>query len=201
MDFTQAVSEVLTITARPDRTTEIESALNWAISHCCLKSNFAYDLVESSIDIDSSLYGDTIQFNNVVTNPPVTRFRKFKYVKPHGVKRYLTPISSDQVFQPGNSMQKDRYYVAGDNLTYILSALAPSLEIGYYQYPPTLDQATNTTFWLLELAPWAVIDLACARIFRSIGDDSSQAQYQRMGEEMLRVARADFNDGILAGAR
>lgn len=200
MLFAQAVSEVLTITARPDRTAEVESALNWAISHCCLKSNFAYDLVESTITIDPALYGATIQFNNVLTTPPVTRFRKFKYIKSYGATRYLKPIGSDQVFQPGRSMQKDRYYVAGDNLTYILSSLAPSLEIAYYQYPPILDSITLPTFWLLDVAPWAVIDLAAARIFRSIGDDESMRQYQGMGEEMLKLARRDFEDGMLIGA-
>ena len=200
MNFVEAVNECLTITARPDRTAEIESALNWAISHCCLKSNFAYDLVESSLIIDPTLYGDTVQFNNVVVPPvPVSRFRKFKYVKPYGVKKYLKPIGSDKIFTPGSYMQKDVYYVAGDNLTYILSALSPSLELSYYQYPPILDQITTTTFWLLDMAPWAVIDLASARIFRSIGDDESMRQYQSMGDEMLRIARRDFENGHLEG--
>lgn len=200
MNFVEAVNEVLTITARPDRQTEIESALNWAISHCCLKSNFAYDLVESSITIDPTKYGATLQFNNVTPTPLVTRFRKFKYLKAYGTKKYLTPIGSDQIFSPSNAMQKDVFYLAGNNFTYILSSLAPSLEVGYYQYPPTLNTTTATSFWLLDMAPWAAIDLAAARIFRSIGDDESMKQYQGMGEEMLKVARRDFQDGILIGA-
>jgi hypothetical protein len=200
MDFPTARNEVLIITARPDRTAEIDSALNWAISYCCLKSNFAYDLVESSITVDPASYGATIQFNNVLVAPPVTRFRKFKYVKPSGARRYLKPTGSEQIFQPGAYMQKDCYYVAGDNLTYILSSLTPSLEIAYYQYPPILDAITNPNFWLLDMTPWAVIDLAAARIFRSIGDDESMRQYQGMGEELLKTARRDFADGVLAGA-
>jgi hypothetical protein len=196
MDFAGAVSEVLTITARPDKVTEIESALNWAISYCCLRSNFANDLVESTLTISPTSYGNTIQFNNVLDNPPVTRFRKFKYVKPYGVRKYLRPIDSDKIFSPAASMQQDVYYVAGNHLTYILSAPAPSLEIGYYQYPPILDQSVVTSFWLLDVAPWAAIDLAAARIFRSIGDDQSMQQYQVMGEEQLKVARRDFEDNV-----
>ena len=94
------MAEVLTITARPDRTLEIESALNWAISHCCLKSNFAKDLVEATITIDPTLYGDTIQLDNVTPIPLVTRFRKMKYLKRTGYMGYLRPIGSDKIFSP-----------------------------------------------------------------------------------------------------
>ena len=196
MDFNEVVSEILIITARPDRQSEIESRVNASLSRCILKANFAQDLVESTITIDPDLYGATIDFST-----DVTRFRKFKYVKPYGVTRYLKAIGSDHIFQPGGTMQRDRYYIAGLNMTYTLFELAPSLEIGYYQYAPTLDSVTNTTHWFLDMAPWAIIDLASAAIFRSIGDDTSAAQYEKSGTEFYLAARRDFEDSILADAR
>jgi hypothetical protein len=202
MNLEQATEEVLTITSRPDRIEETYSAINWAISYCCLRSNFAFDLVESEIAIDPALYGATIQFNNLVSSPPVTRFRKFKYIKPRGVLKFLTPISTEQVFQPAGTIQKDRYYVAGNNLTYVLSAPSTALDIGYYQFPPVLEPIDESnTFWLLDMAPWVIIDMASARIFRSIGDDTSHRIYQEMGEELLKVARRDFQDAVLPTAR
>lgn len=195
MNFSDAVAEVIAITVRPDRIEEAKSAINWAISYCCLKSNFAQDLAEGTLIIDPHFYGDTIDFS-----AQVTRFRKFKYIKPTGVKKYLRPIGSDQIFVPASYMQKDVYYVAGMNITYVLSALHPSLEIGYYQYPQILDGVTHTDHFLLDITPWAIIDLACARVFRSIGDSESFREYQTMGDELFKVARRDFEDSIRVGA-
>ena len=200
MDINQAVTEVLTITARPDRATEILSALNAAISFYSTKATFAQDLVETSIPISPTEYGGTIQFNSASPTPVVSRFRKFKYVKPYGVKRYLRPIGSDKIFTPKDQVQLDKYYVGGNNLTYTLSALAPSLEVGYYQYPPVLDVSVVTTYWMLDLMPWAVIDKASARIFRSIGDDTSAIAYERSSMELFLTARRDFEDGVQPGA-
>ena len=200
MDINQAVTEVLTITARPDRSAEILSALNAAISFYSSKADFALDLVETSLPISPTEYGGTVQFNVVSPTPLVTRFRKFKYVKPYGVKRYLTPIGSDKIFTPKDQIQVDKYYVGGNNITYTLKELAPSLEVGYYQYPPVLDGTTLSTHWMLDLMPWAVIDRAAARIFRSIGDDTSAVAYDRSSMELFLAARRDFEDGVVAGA-
>jgi hypothetical protein len=196
MFFSDIITEVLGITARPDRETEIGNAINFVVSRCCMKASFAKDLVEASVVIDPAAYGDTIDYM-----AEVTRFRKFKYVKAYGTKRYLKPIDSDRLFTPGDVMQKDRYYVAGINMTYTLSTLAPSLEIGYYQYPDTLAIGTNETFWLTDIAPYCIIDLAAARIFRSIGDDTSAKAYEASGEELFKIVRRDCEDSVISESR
>ena len=199
MNFSEAVGEVAQITARPDKLAEIGSAINFVISHMSLKAHFAYDLVEATIPINGNEYGATIQFNNLTVSPLVTRFRKFKYIKRYGQIGYLTPMGSDKILTHHGSMQRDTYYIAGNNLTYILRDLAPSLEIGYYQHPPVLSE--NDTYWMLDLIPYAVIDKAAARIFRSIGDDESQRQYEASGEDLYKAARRDFEDAVTVGAR
>jgi hypothetical protein len=196
MIFSEVVEEVTGIVARPDRETEIRNAVNFVINRCCLSANFARDLVESSIAIDDTLYGDTIDYL-----AETERFRKFKYVKPYGLKRYLRSIDSDKLFTPGDVMQKNRYYVAGSNMTYTLSDLVASLEIGYYQYPPTLEVGSSEEFWLIDISPYCVIDLAAARLFRSIGDDTSAKAYEASGSELYKVVRRDCEDSILAEAR
>ena len=201
MNSVSAVAEVMAIVARPDREGEILGAINAAISSSCLRANFAKDLVETSLTIDPASYGATIQFDNVTPTALVTRFRKFKYVKRTAVKSYLDPIGSDKLFANNNIATRDCYYVGGNNITYLLKDLSPTLEIGYYQYPPILDLVTTTDFWLLDLAPYAVIDKAAARIFRSIGDDTSAVAYERSAEEFFKIARRDFEDSIQAGAR
>jgi hypothetical protein len=201
MEFAEALSEAIGITARPDKSTETESAINATISLYTTKVNWAKDLVETSLVVDPTLYGATLQFNNVVPTSLVTRFRKFKYVKPRDVKRYLHPIGADKVFTPGEFIQRDVYYVGGNSITYVLRELTPSLEIGYYQFPYKLDLVTNKTHWMLDLMPWAVIDKACARIFRSIGDDTSAKSYESSAYELFTAAKRDFEDLITPEAK
>lgn len=198
MNFSEAVGEVALITARPDKLAEIGSAINFVISLMSIKAHFAYDMVEGSIPVDGNSYGATIQFNNVTPTPLVTRFRKFKYIKRYGQLGYILPKDSSTIFTPHGYIQKDSYFVSGNNLTYILKELTNSLEIGYYQHPPVL--AEDDTYWMLDLIPYAVIDKAAARIFRSIGDDQSQAQYEASGEELYKAARRDFEDAVTIGA-
>lgn len=198
MIFSDVVSAVVSIVKRPDKVSDIERAINAAISDCTVKASFSYDLVETSIPIDPTLYGDTVTFNNLVT-PVVIRFRKFKYVKPTAVRRYLQQIAPEKLFTPSNIVQPDSYYVAGNNLTYTLRELSPTLEVGYYQYAPILSG--SDTYWMLDMMPWAIIDLAAARVFRSIGDDNSYKAFVATGMDSFRLSRNDYEDAILPVAR
>lgn len=202
MTLNEVLAEVMELTGRPDKKAQTITAINKVISDCCIKTSFARDLVETSIPIDSTLYGDTIEFNNVIINPNIVRFRKFKYIKRPGVRGYLTPIGADKVFTPGGSIQTDVYYVGGNNITYIMKQLAPTLEIGYYQYPPVLSEdGSNNTHWTLDVMPYVIIDLAAARIFRNTGDETSAKTHEGDGQRSYRIHVGDHEDSILVGAR
>lgn len=196
MNFSEVLNEIIGLTGRPDKTTATATAINAAISLCTMKASFAKDLVETSIPIDGTAYTGTLSIQDLFT-----RFRKFKYVKAYGAKGYLHPTSPDKVFIPEGFTQRGVYYVGGDTLTYILKTLAPSLEVGYYQYPQVLDVAKNKEHWMLELMPYVIIDLAAAKIFRGIGDDASASRHQASGEEAFKVHRRDYEDLVLAEAK
>jgi len=187
MNFAEVSTKVQGIVARPDKVTEIEMAINTAISYCTLKGSFRNDLVEASISIDATLYGDTISLASL------TRFRRFTYVKPTAVRYYMQPIGEDKIFTPKNQMQPNVYYIAGTSLTYTLSALATALEVGYLTYPAVLS-GTNT-HWMLDIMPYAIIDLAAAYIFSSIGDDASARTHEGRGMEFFTTVRKDLSLG------
>lgn len=187
MNFTEAVTEVLKITSRPDKATDAALAINKAIHYCTLKGDFAADIIEASLPIDPALYGSTISIASLA------RFRRFNYVKPFGVQYYLSKMEGDKIFTPKNKMQPNVYYVAGTNMTYTLSTLAPSLEISYLAYPMLLDNVTNTAHWMLDKMPYAIIDLAAARIFAAIGDDSSARIHEQSGMDFFLTTRRDFS--------
>jgi hypothetical protein len=185
MNFSEALAKVLSISHRPDKVVSATDAINEAISYCTLLGEFRRDLVEASIAISGTSYGATISISSL------TRFRKFKYVKPAGAYYYLTQISPEHLFTPGYYVQSNTYYVAGTNMTYVISAAATSLEVAYYSRALTLDAVTNTTHWMLDEIPLCIIKLATAKIFAEIGDDSSAARYERDGMDMFKAYRRD----------
>ena len=191
MNFLEAQDEVIAYTKRPDKLTDIKSQLNRAIAFFTLKANFSRDLVESSIPVDSTLYGDTVDLSTLAV--PFVRFRKFKYVKPTGVRYYLNTIDPTQILTPQGIVQPNRYYVAGQSITYTLSALTAVLECGYYQYAPLLVNNADE-HWMLDLMPWAVIEKAASRIFFNIGDETSAKSFEESSMDFFLVGRRDFLD-------
>lgn len=184
MNFADVVSAVIGITKRPDKQQETERAVNAALSFFCLKEKFPLDLVEGSLSINATFYGDTVSIASL------TRFRSFKYLKIRGAKGYLTKLEPEQIFTPGGITQTNVYYIAGQNLTYILRTLTDTLDYGYLQYPSVLT-GTNT-HWLLDMQPHCVIDKAAAIIFKSIGDDASFRIHEVLATDAYNVLVRDL---------
>lgn len=184
MNFSQVVQAVVSVTKRPDRLVDAERAVNSALSFFCLKGKFNQDIVEASIPIDPTLYGDTISLISL------QRFRHFKYIKVPGVLGYINQIGSDKIFTPGSIMQRDCYYVAGTNLTYILSTLSQTLEVAYYVYPAVLSDP-DATHWMMDMIPQAVIDKAASDIFKVIGDDNSMKMHLSLAMDAYNVMVRD----------
>lgn len=189
MNLTEAKDEVIGITKRPEKETEILSQLNRAIAFYTLKNDWARDLVEDTLVLDPTLYGQTVDLSTL------TRFRKIKYLRPSSQRIYLRSIGVDQVITPNGRVQPNRFFVGGQSLTVTMGALDSGLEIGYYTYAPTLTEtAPDNTYWMLDLMPWAIIDKAASHIFRSIGDETSSKQYLETSVEFFVAARKDFTD-------
>ena len=189
MNLIEALAEVISITKRPDKDWESVSNINKAITYFTLKADFYQDLVEASLEISPTSYGETIDLSLL------TRFRKFKYVKPRARRYYLLPISPETLLTPSGIVQPNRYYVAGQTLTYTLSELNDYLEVGYYQYPEPLVVGSVENHWMLDIIPWAVIERSASQVFKSIGEDISARFYEASSNELFLAARRDFASG------
>lgn len=183
MNVRQALDEILRTIKRPDKEVEALSALNAAVSFFTIRGEFSKDLVETSLNIDPSSYGSSIDISTL------ERFRRFKYVKLVGEKGYLTPTDPTKIFHPTGSMKVNTYYVAGSNLTYILSKLGASLEVGYMVYAPALT--VYNTHWMLDMAPQMIIDWACGRMFRDLGDDGSADRHDGYANGWFKILLND----------
>lgn len=185
MNFAEVLSKVLEITKRPDKTDRTVIAINRAVSLCTLLGDFDRDNVEVTFNISSTLYGDTISIASL------PRFRKFNYIKPTGSLYYLNYLAGDKIFTPGGGTQRNKYYLTGTDMTYLLSSLSPTLELSYATYPIELDAVTNTAHWMLDEMPYAIIDLAASDIFKQIGDDASSKRHQAEGMDFFKAVRND----------
>lgn len=197
MDVNAAIIDILAITKRPEKAVSALRAINKVISLCTIKGEFYQDFKESTVSIDGDTYGDTI----AIADWEMVRFRKFAYIKPTGERYYLSQLDANRLFDPAGNVQKDKYYLAGLNLTYTLSKLVSTLEIGYFQYAQRLDTSTNTSHWMLDIIPDMVTDLASAVIFKEIGEETSAKVYLDSGNDLYRAAKKDFQYGSMAVAQ
>lgn len=191
MNFLEVTTEILSSLKRPDKLSDIKREINSAINFCCLETSFARDLVEATVSIPNTDCVGSIALSTL------TRFRKFKYIRPVGTNCYLDPVPPDRIFQGGRE-QVNTYYVSGDNVIYRLSKLNTSLLVGYYTYPIVLSADTDT-HWLLGISPYMIINRALQFLFAGIGDDTSAKHHASLFSQQYISARADYTDGVGLG--
>lgn len=199
MNFSEVVTEVMSIVKRPDKLAEVRSAINATVQYCSITHDFARDLVEGTTNIDASQYAQSL----ALTLFP--RFRKFRYIKPSNRNSYIDPLSPDKIFVRKTSAlgrtsdveQLDKYYIAGDSIVFKLCKTAPSLLVGYYKYPPVL--ANSDAFWMLDVMPYVIIEGAIAKAFRMLGDDASADRYQGQFLQSLTITAKDIKSGVAHG--
>lgn len=188
MNFTDAVNEVVGIIKRPDKISDVRREINAALTVFCLDNDFPRDFMEQKIDLDPQEYTQSFSIDTLV------RFRKFKYLR-RGPKAYLTVLSENEIFNKNveqSTIFKDRYYIAGDTINIALGFLASSIDVGYFMYPPFLTGTiTANTYWMLDMAPYMVIDKAAASLFRVIGDETSMKTHLMSMNEAYSTFRKD----------
>lgn len=191
MNFNDALSYVLTITKRPDKVSEASLKINEAIGFFTASAEFARDLIEITIPVTTT---DGI-INLDLTDPTYfTRFRKFAYIKAPGVKKYLDPVTPDRVFLEGKE-RLDCYYLAGTNVICKVCSPQTSLLVGYFSYAPNLS-TTNPSYWMLDIAPYMIVNKAAASIFRDIGDDQSAKQKDSEANMQFVTVKGDMQYGF-----
>lgn len=187
-------------TKRPDkRDDQIQDAVNAAIEYATTQGDFAADLIEGSIALDSALYAQ-----NLVISTTMPRFRKVKYLRPSGYRRYLKWKDPSKIFSDPSrdyagtlvsNEALDVWYRAGDNLVFKLSVLQTTMLYGYYTYPTFLTTDTDT-HWMLDQMRTCMHDLACWRIFEQIGNESEATRFATIGGRELSAHKSDLQDSV-----
>lgn len=192
MNFTQIVNEVIAITKRADKLSDIRRNVNSVLNQVCAAGDFARDHNELLVSLTPGEYAGSILLS------ALPRYRKINYILPTGYRRYLDPTDPRAVFT-NCTQQQNAFYVSGDQINYNLSALVADAKVGYFQYPPTLTDA-SPDFWLLEVEPYCIIEGAAARTFTDIGDDASARSKEQLYRTQLSTVIKDHKWGVHYGA-
>jgi len=182
MNFTEVVDEVLAIVKRPDKLAAIRREVNMAVTYFSSATTFSRDLYEHTLSIAPNEYTQLVPLSSLL------RFRHMKYIKRAGTKNYLKRLAASEL---GTSCDnQDKWYIAGSSINIAMTALAPAIDIAYYQYPPYLQSTAPVVvdYWMLESGWPMIINRASAKVFADIGDDSSA----KLHETYARIDYADF---------
>lgn len=194
MNFLEAQDEIISLTKRADKRTSIKGHLNRAIGFIAASGTWAHDLVELQHTIDANLYAQSFD----ITELPFVRFRKVKYIRPTGFRKYLAFRDPAMVFDDNGCQATNVYYRAGNNIVFSLSSLQPTVEMGYYQYHAQLSADADVDWMLDEIWP-AVHDIAASYTFRDIGENTDSDKYLQWGMQQFRVYLRDLGDGVSHG--
>lgn len=194
MNFGEAADYLASRIKRPDKVSNAESAINRAIS-VFATSNFYHDMVEPpSIALVAQSYVQAID----ITASPFTRFRKIKYLRPTGYRKYITWRDPAKIFDQGGCEAFDVWYRGGNYIRFKLSNLQPSLEVGYYQYHLPMTAPEDVDWMLNEIWP-AVEAYALAELQQDIGNTEESSIWQRKWPALLQTYRGDIGDAVSYG--
>lgn len=190
MDFGTMASNIATRMIRPDKVDEVKDAINDAIEFCSVNGDFAADLIEGTVAMETTVYSQSI-----VISTTFTRFRKVKYLKPLGYTRFLEWKDPSRVFDPDGNQCRDIWYRAGDNIVVNTSALISSMLYGYYQFPARMDDDTDT-HWMMDYMYSAVFNLALADMWENIGNAEEGVKCRQKGNLAFISHRRNHQDGV-----
>ena len=65
MTFTEISDAIKALTKRPEKSVEIALAINRAVSFFTLKADFRQDLLEDSLDLDATAFGQVVDISTL----------------------------------------------------------------------------------------------------------------------------------------
>lgn len=176
--LTSLVTDVYTLTNRPDLVGETLLAVKTATLKAHQSDYFYKDLFETGVMFDLSLAQQTLDYKTLIP-----KWRALKYVVPYD---YTVPpgvpgialeiITPDLITDNYSILRENVCYVAGAELQIRTRAATQYFTLGCYLYP---DTGTETyTSWIASEQSAAIVYEAAATVFKTIGYDEQNAAYR-----------------------
>lgn len=197
MTLTELISEVYSITNRPDRVAETLSSVRSATLKAHQSDYYPRDVYETGISFTSPAYLQYIEYKDIIP-----RWRSLKYFRKYdtsgsGIAGTFFDIVPTELTQDSYGLNRDNIcYLAGNVLQVRSSTELSNALIGCYIDP--LIGSTNSTFdsWIAIQHPWYIIYEAAGRVFRMVGKmDEASAQRALALEELITIKATNIQAG------
>lgn len=185
MNFSELVSEVMQRTARPDMTTQTESAVKAATLKAHNSGFYYNDLVELAVQFDAPRTIQTFDPSDVSSY-----YRRVKYMRIWNgdvdgqAGEFLEHINTEAALDPYGYLRLNVFYMAGKFLQIRTRVELDKILFGFYRYPDITDISFSS--WIADEVPYAIIWEAARTIFLQIG-------YQEQASNMQALVREQYS--------
>jgi hypothetical protein len=185
--FAELVSDVYTLTNRPDLVAETKLAVKAATLKAHQSDFYPKDLFETGITWSEPAYIQSIDYRALVP-----RWRAFKYLRkysngmPGDFIKMLTP---EQVLDSYGYQKADICYIAGEMLEIRSSTEDAYMIIACYVNPNTDEN--NFSSWIALDHPYAISYEAARSIFKQIGFDEQASSIRQEVMEQYQILKQE----------
>lgn len=185
--FAELVSDVHTITNRPDLVTETKLAVRVATLKAHQSDFFPKDMYEVGIQWPTPDYIQSIEYRALIP-----RWRAFKYLRKYtnntpGV--LFTLLTPEQVLDRYGLQKSDICYIAGEMLEIKSSSQDTNMILACY-INPVLDENAFSS-WIALDHPYAIVYEAARTVFKQIGFDEQATQIRQEVMEQYQILKQE----------
>lgn len=183
--FASLVSDVMTITKRPDLVDETNLAVKAATLKAHQSDDWIKDLNEYSIAFLAADYYQSLDYKALI---PLWRkprwMRKYDYTIPPGTPSdFFTYIPPEFVIDEYGANRENIFYVAGANIQIRSSTSFQYMLTAVYLNPDITSVGYNS--WIANDHPFAIIYEAARSLFKQIGFDEQEVAYRTAVAEQM----------------
>lgn len=199
----QLASDVYVITNRPDLVAETRVAIQKAIRKFHGADFWTRDLIRKRLVVGVDLIqSDVDQARYVLDIPDLERFRKVSSLMypldgiPTHYMGHLPEtlefleVAADDVISVWRTERRNYFCTIGNAIHIRPSWVVPQLDLTYWQWPlipsNTEDELTS---WIANNYPDAIVEEACASVFKMIGKDDEHGRFSALFAENLAIIR------------
>lgn len=187
MTLAELISEVYTLTGRPDRVAETLSGIKAATLKAHQTDYYYKDIYEGGVGFGSAEF-----IQNLVYREVLPKWRAVKYFRKYDLAnatpgKHLTHIVPENVMDRYLVEKDDIYYVAGAEVTIKSSTKEQYYLFGAYLHPDITESGYNS--WIAEDHPFYIVYEAAATVFKAIGKDEEAAAFRGMVAEQLQLIK------------
>lgn len=178
--FSELLSDVYTITNRPDLVAESKLAVKAATLKAHQSDFYPKDIFETGINWPTPAYIQSLDYRTLVP-----RWRAFKYLRKYtsgAPSSFLQLLTPEQTLDRYSVNKEDICYLAGEMLEIRSSTQDDYMILACY-LNPILDENSYSS-WIALDHPYAIIYEAARSIYKQIGwDEQAQQIRQEVGEQ------------------